>query len=148
MTYHPTLGPLSHVGIATQDLAAAISRWRQIAPDLLVGERIPVAEQGVEVVFLDFASHPGHSRLELLTDISAGGRISQFIATRGEGIHHLCFTCADIRAELARLKKAGFRLIDETPRIGALGKPIAFIHPLTAGGVLLELEEESGAAAS
>jgi methylmalonyl-CoA/ethylmalonyl-CoA epimerase len=136
------VGTLGHVGIAVKDIDAAIARYRELSPDLIVSFRTVVADQGVEVCFLDFPAHSATGRIELLQSISANSGVAKFIETRGEGLHHLCFTCKNIETRLAELSKLGYTLIDKEPRIGALGKKIAFVHPKSTGGTLIELEEE------
>ena len=142
MSLH-TGGAIAHVGIAVGDIDSAIETYRVLCPELIIGPRVAAVEQGVEVCFLDFPSNPVLGRIELITDIPPGHKISDFIAKRGEGLHHVCFTCENLVGKLAELSAAGFRLIDATPRIGALGRPIAFVHPSSTGGVLVEFEEES-----
>ncbi len=128
---------ISHIAIAVEDLDTARKAF-----ETLVGNKVEVVEdvpdQKVKVGMLPV----GESRLELAGPTDPSSTIAKFIAKRGEGIHHICFEVADLRAELARLKKAGFQLIDEKPRLGADGHLIAFIHPRTTGGVLVELSEK------
>ena len=83
----------------------------------------------------------GESLVELLEAKSEDSPIGKFVAKRGPGIHHVCFAVDDLEGTLARCRAAGLRLIDETPRIGAEGKRIAFLHPSATGGVLIELSE-------
>jgi methylmalonyl-CoA/ethylmalonyl-CoA epimerase len=83
----------------------------------------------------------GESLVELLEAESPDSPIASFVAKRGPGIHHVCFAVDDLDATLARCRAAGIRLIDETPRLGAEGKRIAFLHPSATGGVLVELSE-------
>jgi methylmalonyl-CoA/ethylmalonyl-CoA epimerase len=83
----------------------------------------------------------GESLVELLEAASAESPIGRFLARHGPGIHHICFAVDDLDAALERCRTAGLRLIDETPRIGAEGKRIAFLHPSSTGGVLIELTE-------
>ena len=94
-----------------------------------------VSEQRVRVAMLPI----GESHIELLEATSPDSAIARFIEKRGPGIHHIALRVDDIRAELSRLKESGARLIDETPRVGAGGCLVAFVHPATAHGVLLEL---------
>lgn len=128
---------ISHIAIAVEDLEAA-----EKAFETLVGSKVQAVEevpdQKVKVGMIPI----GESRLELAGPTDSTSTIAKFIEKRGEGIHHICFEVSDIRAELARLKGAGFQLIDETPRLGADGHLIAFIHPRTTGGVLVELSEK------
>lgn len=134
-------GLLSHVGIAVLNIERAIDTLRKVCPDLVEAERVTVAEQGVEVCFLEFPSQQG-GRIELLRGLSPDSPISKFIEKRGEGLHHICFGCASVRERLSELREKGFELIDDSPRRGALGKNIAFIHPSSTHGALIELEEE------
>ncbi|HVG31885.1 MAG TPA: methylmalonyl-CoA epimerase, partial [Pyrinomonadaceae bacterium] len=98
-----------------------------------------VAEQGVRVAMLPI----GETRVELLEPTSEASPIAKFLEKRGAGIHHIAVRVDDIRATLARLKEQGLRLIDEVPRRGAGGCLVAFIHPSSANGVLLELVEHT-----
>lgn len=128
---------ISHIAIAVEDLEKARKAF-----ETLVGNRVQVVEdvpdQKVRVGMLPV----GESRLELAGPTDPTSAIARFIQKRGEGIHHICFEVLDIRAELARLKAEGFQLIDQEPRLGADGHLIAFIHPRTTGGVLVELSEK------
>ncbi len=128
---------ISHIAIAVENLETATKAF-----ETLVGNKVQVIEevpdQKVRVGMLPV----GESRLELAGPTEPSSTIARFIEKRGEGIHHICFEVADIRAELARLKAAGFQLIDQEPRLGADGHLIAFIHPRTTGGVLVELSEK------
>lgn len=127
---------ISHIAIAVADLETARKAF-----ETLVGNKVELVEevpdQKVRVGMLPV----GESRLELAGPTDPSSTIATFIEKRGEGIHHICFEVEDIRAELARLKAAGFQLIDDQPRLGADGHLIAFIHPRTTGGVLVELSE-------
>ncbi len=128
---------ISHIAIAVADLETARKAF-----ETLVGNKVELVEevpdQKVRVGMLPV----GESRLELAGPTDPSSAIATFIEKRGEGIHHICFEVGDIRAELARLKAAGFQLIDDQPRLGADGHLIAFIHPRTTGGVLVELSEK------
>jgi methylmalonyl-CoA epimerase len=133
---------LSHVGIATNDIDKSVAIYRQLCPELIVHDRITVAEQGVIVCFLDFPVHCSQGRIELLQPLDDSSPLAKFISKRGEGLHHICFACENLAEELKRLSAAGFQLIDERPRQGASGRPIAFVHPKSTGGTLIEFEEE------
>lgn len=134
---------ISHVGIAVKDLEAAMKKYR-----LLVGhdanEIEEVADQKVKVAMFAAAvdAHEAGGRVELLQGTSDDSPISKFIEKRGEGLHHICIYVDDIEQKLEELKAAGVRLIDETPRIGAGGCRVAFVHPVGGNGVLIELEEK------
>ena len=124
---------LHHVGIAVADLDAAVARWcRLLGAEVEAEEQ--VASQGVRAVAL----HTGSGRVELLAALEADTPVGRFLERRGEGMHHLAFSVDDIEAELSRLRAAGADLIDEQPREGLYG-PVAFVHPETMGGVLIEL---------
>lgn len=125
---------IDHIGIATRGVDEAAIFWAN-ALGLTVAETEEVADQKVRVAMLAV----GESRIELLEGTSPDSPISKFIEKRGPGIHHLAVNVDDIHATLARLKKNGVRLIDAEPRIGAGGCLVAFVHPSSTGGVLLEL---------
>jgi methylmalonyl-CoA/ethylmalonyl-CoA epimerase len=127
---------IEHIGIATERIEEALAFWRD-ALGLDVVHTEEVAEQGVRVAMLPL----GEPRVELLEPTHAGSPVAKFLAKRGPGVHHIAVRVDDIRAALARLKAQGARLIDETPRTGAEGCLVAFVHPASAGGVLLELVE-------
>jgi methylmalonyl-CoA/ethylmalonyl-CoA epimerase len=127
---------IEHLGIATRRLDEAIGFWRE-ALGLEVVETEEVADQRVRVAMLPL----GESRIELLEPTSEDSPIAKFLEKRGPGIHHIAVRVDDIRVALARLKEQGARLIDETPRTGAGGSLIAFVHPSSTNGVLLELVE-------
>ena len=131
---------IEHIGIATHKIDDALGFWRD-ALGLRVVETEEVAEQGVRVAMLPL----GEPRIELLEPTSDASPVAKFLEKRGAGIHHIAVRVDDIRAALARLKEQGARLIDETPRIGAGGCLVAFVHPSAAGGVLLELVEHTAA---
>jgi methylmalonyl-CoA/ethylmalonyl-CoA epimerase len=126
--------PLDHVGIAVRALDEAIPLYESIAGAAAYG-RERVESQGVEVAFVG----TGDGRLELLAPTRDDSAVARFLERRGAGMHHLCYRVPDVAAELARYRAAGARLIDETPRPGAAGHLVAFIHPKSTGGVLVEL---------
>jgi LAO/AO transport system kinase len=128
---------LDHVGIAVADLTAAISFYRD-ALGLEIEAPEEIASQRVRAHFIP----AGESALELLEGTSEDSPITKYVAKRGPGIHHLTLRVPDIRAALARLKEKGVRLIDESPREGAHGSLVAFVHPSSAHGVLVELKEK------
>jgi methylmalonyl-CoA epimerase len=127
---------LDHVGIAVKDLEASLAFFRD-AVGLHVEESENVATQRVRAHFLP----AGESKLELLEATASDSAIAKYIDKRGPGIHHIALRVADIAAALALLKAKGVRLIDETPRPGAEGAMVAFIHPSAAHGVLVELKQ-------
>ncbi|MDB4886376.1 MAG: methylmalonyl-CoA epimerase [Gemmatimonadetes bacterium] len=125
---------IAHVGIAVADLAAILPFYRE----LLDLPEVPLADaDGARIAGLQ----AGESLIELLEARSSDSPIGKFVARRGPGIHHICFAVDDLDGTLARCRQMGIRLIDETPRLGAEGKRIAFIHPGATAGVLVELTE-------
>jgi methylmalonyl-CoA epimerase len=125
---------LDHVGIAVHSLDDSLPVFESITGGKGHG-RERVEQQGVEVVFLG----SGDGRLELLAPTRDDSAVAKFLARRGPGMHHLCYRVDDIVAELERYRAAGAQLIDEAPRPGAAGHLVAFIHPKSTGGVLIEL---------
>ncbi|NJE85715.1 methylmalonyl-CoA epimerase [Thermococcus sp. CX2] len=128
---------IDHVGIAVKNLEDAIKVWEGLG--LSVEEIEEVPDQKVRTAII----HVGESRIELLEPTAEDSPIAKFIAKRGEGIHHIALGVDNIEEHLAKLKDAGYRLIDEQPRIGAGGAKIAFVHPKAVTGVLLELCERN-----
>lgn len=127
---------IDHVGIAVSDLEKAVEFYRdQLGLDFKGTE--VVDEQKVKVAFFPV----GESKLELLEPTDPDGPVGKFIAKKGEGVHHLSFRVSNIEEKLKNLKDQGVALIDETPRYGAGGAKIAFLHPKSTGGVLIELCE-------
>ena len=127
---------IDHVGIAVEDLDAALAIYQQgFAMELV--HRETVAEQGVEAVLLDI----GENHVELLAPLGPDTPVGRFLAKKGPGIHHVAYQVTDIDAVLETLKAAGTRLIDETPRIGIRDSRVAFLHPAASGGVLTEIVE-------
>ena len=129
---------IDHIGIATRGIDEAANFWRT-ALGLSTIETEEVAEQKVRVVMLPI----GESRIELLEATSEDSPISKFIEKRGPGLHHLAVNVDNIHSALAQLKQDGARLIDTEPRRGAGGCLVAFVHPLSTGGVLLELVQKA-----
>jgi methylmalonyl-CoA/ethylmalonyl-CoA epimerase len=125
---------LDHIGIATRRIEEALELWQDTL-GLQVDFTEEVKDQGVRVAMLPI----GETHIELLEPLSHDSPVGKFLEKRGPGIHHVAVRVTDIRASLAKLKKNGTRLIDETPRQGARGCLVAFIHPASANGVLLEL---------
>jgi len=125
---------IAHIGIAVRGLDDSISFYR----DVLGLSDVPLDDaDGAKIAGLA----AGESLIELLEAESPDSPIGKFVAKRGPGIHHVCFAVDDLDATLARCRAHGIRLIDETPRIGAEGKRIAFLHPSSTSGVLVELSE-------
>ena len=135
---------IDHIGIATTGIVDVVRFWRD-ALGVQPGKTEEVIDQKVRVAMLPI----GESRVELLEATSTDSPISKFLDKRGPGIHHIAVQVDDIRVALAGLKKSGVRLIDEEPREGAGGCLVAFVHPSSSGGVLLELvqnpERQEGA---
>ena len=128
---------IDHIGIATRGIDETARFWCE-ALDLDITETEEVPEQKVRVVMLGI----GESHIELLEATSDDSPISKFLERRGPGIHHIAIRVHDIRGTLAELKEKGARLIDEEPRVGARGCLVAFVHPSSTGGVLLELVQQ------
>lgn len=125
---------IAHVGIAVATLDGGMSFYR----DILGMPDVPIADSdGARIA----AFQAGPSLVELLEAESPDSPIGKFVAKRGPGIHHVCFAVDDLDATLERCRAAGIRLIDERPRLGAEGKRIAFLHPSSTSGVLVELME-------
>jgi methylmalonyl-CoA epimerase len=129
---------INHLGIATKGIDEALAFWSDALGLENVHTEI-VEDQKVRVAMLPL----GESRIELLEPTSEDSPISKFLEKRGGGIHHIAVEVTDIEASLAKLKEKGMRLIDERPRIGAEGCLVAFVHPSSANGVLLELVQTS-----
>jgi methylmalonyl-CoA epimerase len=134
---------IDHVGIAVPDLAAARRVFEGLLGMRVVAEE-DVPEQRVRVVKLD----AGGGDLELLQATDPDGAVAKFVAQRGAAIHHVTVRVADLAATLARLAAAGVELIDRTPRVGAGGAKIAFLHPRSTAGILIELCEDASGTAS
>ena len=127
---------IDHIGIAVESLEASKRLYGEVFGLKLVFEE-EVPTERVRVAAYD----GGGMRIELLESTSPDGPIGRHIAARGPGIHHVCYRVDDVRATLARLAAEGVRLIDTTPRPGAGGCQVAFVHPKGAGGVLVELSQ-------
>ncbi|QYO65430.1 methylmalonyl-CoA epimerase [Leptolyngbya sp. 7M] len=125
---------INHLGIATKDIDNALRFWEGSLGLENVHTEV-VEDQKVRVAMLPI----GESRVELLEPTSDDSPISKFLEKRGGGIHHIAVEVEDINAALDRMKAAGAELIDKAPRIGAEGCLVAFVHPRSSGGVLLEL---------
>lgn len=125
---------IAHVGIAVLDLEAAAAFYTTI---LGLTPHPPETADGATIVSFPF----GDSEIELLAPGDPDGPIARFLAKRGPGIHHVCYRVPDLDAALGACRAAGYRLVDDRPRIGAGGRRIAFIHPKSTAGILLELTE-------
>ncbi len=125
---------VAHVGVAVTSLSEALPFYRDLL-GLPVGP--PESADGATIVAVNL----GATRIELLEATDPTSPIGRFLAKRGPGIHHVCLRVPDLDAALARCRAAGLRLIDETPRPGAHGRRIAFIHPTATAGILVELTD-------
>ena len=134
---------LDHIGIAVDDIAASLAFFRD-ALGLDVDGTEDVASQRVRAHFLD----AGGATLELLESTAPDSPIAKFVARRGPGLHHITLRVDDIESALAQLKERGVRLIDEHARPGAEGAQVAFIHPSSTHGVLVELKQAASGSAS
>ncbi|MFZ0965484.1 MAG: methylmalonyl-CoA epimerase [Candidatus Bathyarchaeia archaeon] len=128
---------VDHVGVAVKNLDEAIALYRDVLGFRLEDVHI-LTERKVRVAFL---STGGETNIELLEPIGGDSPVAKFLESRGEGIHHVAVKVNDIEAVLAELKRKGVTLIDDKPRAGAEGAKIAFVHPKSTKGVLLELVE-------
>ncbi len=129
---------LEHIGIAVDDLDKAV----KLFTELLESEPSPIKEVPDQKIKVVFYRRKGVAALELLAPTDENSAIGKFLNKRGPGLHHLSFAVENIERKLAELKTRGYSLIDEKPRIGASGRKIAFIHPKSTSGVLIELEEK------
>ena len=141
---------LDHIGIAVSDLAAALAFYRDaLGLEIDVPEEVPTQRVRARFVRLDGARAAGTGTagpgLELLEATAEDSPIAKYVGRRGPGLHHITLRVEDLRASLADLKSRGVRLIDEAPRPGAHGALVAFIHPSSAHGVLVELMERRSA---
>jgi methylmalonyl-CoA epimerase len=129
---------IDHVGIAVDDLDTEIERYRRaLGVEPIHRER--VEDQGVEEALFS----AGTSFIQLLGSLGPDTPVGRFLARRGAGVHHVAYRVEDVADALAHLRAEGARLIDETPRPGSRGTTIAFVHPSSMGGVLVELVEEA-----
>lgn len=131
------LTKIDHIAIVIKELDQTVNTYSKLL-GVEPYHREKVIEQKVEVASLKI----GQSNIELVSPLDNDSGIAKFLSQKGEGIHHICFRVDNIEAELSRLDKLGFQLIDKKPRIGAEGAKIAFLHPKTANGVLIELKEK------
>ncbi len=125
---------IAHIGVAVTDITAALAFYQDV-----LGATTKSVEDadGAAIVALPF----GDIDLELLEPRGDEGPVGRFIAKRGPGIHHICFRVTDLDAALERCRDRGYRLVDDRPRVGAHGRRIAFLHPKSTSGILLELTE-------
>jgi methylmalonyl-CoA/ethylmalonyl-CoA epimerase len=132
----PTIKRIDHIAIVVSDLEAALSFWRD-ALGLEMARLEEAPEQQSEIAFLP----SGESLVELVRPTTDDSGVARYLQKRGPGLHHICFEVENLEASLAELKAKGVRLINETPLAGEDGKKLAFIHPESANGVLVELYE-------
>ena len=125
---------IAHIGIAVSDLDAALAFYRDV---LGLAPRPPETADGATIVSLPF----GPVDVELLHPLTPDSPVARFLQRRGPGIHHVCYRVANLEQALDACRRAGYRLVDQRPRTGAHGRAIAFLHPRTTGGVLIELTE-------
>jgi methylmalonyl-CoA epimerase len=125
---------IAHVGVAVADLAEALAFYRDVL-GLAPGASETV--DGATIVSLPF----GGSQIELLQPVTPDSPVARFLERRGPGIHHICLRVPDLDTALARCRDLGYRLVDERPRTGHGGHRIAFLHPKSTAGILLELTE-------
>ena len=131
------LEAIHHIGIAVLNLEEAKKTFCEALGLRCIDEKT-LPERGVRVAFLS----TGNTTVELLEGIGETSTVTKFIEQRGPGIHHLCFEVDNINRVMKELAADGMRLIDDRPRPGAEGKPVAFLHPKSTGGVLIELIEK------
>ncbi|MCW5514715.1 methylmalonyl-CoA epimerase [Muriicola sp. Z0-33] len=131
------MNKIEHIGIAVKDLEASNKLFAKLFGKAHYKTE-EVASEGVKTSFF----MAGPNKVELLEGLNEDSPISKFIEKKGEGIHHIAFEVDDIEAEIARLSAEGFRVLNETPKKGADNKLVAFLHPKSANGVLVELCQE------
>lgn len=131
------LGKLGHIGIAVDDLEQAKRLFGEVLGLRFSGEK-ELPDRGLRIAFYE----TGNTKIELLEGTDPESAVSKFLRKRGPGIHHLSFEVADIGRVLEDLAAGGVELIDRRPRAGAEGRSVAFLHPKSTQGVLIELEQE------
>jgi len=131
------MNKIEHIGIAVKDLKKANELYAQLFGEAHYKVE-EVASEGVNTSFFKV----GENKIELLEATNNDSAIAKFIEKKGEGIHHIAFDVDDIEAEIKRLKSEGFKIINETPKKGADNKLVAFLHPKSTNGVLIELCQE------
>jgi methylmalonyl-CoA/ethylmalonyl-CoA epimerase len=129
---------IDHLGIAVRSISDSLAFYCDVL-ELKLAAREAIADQGVNVALLPV----GETRIELLEPVSEDSPVGRFIAKRGEGLHHICYEVEDLRSKMDELRSRGVRVLDGYPRRGAEGKLVAFLHPASANGVLVELVEKA-----
>ena len=129
-------GRIDHVGVAVEDLDAAIALYEG-SFEMALAHRETVESQGVDAVLLDV----GEGHVELLAPLGPDTAVGKFLARKGPGLHHVAYAVDDIEAALEQVRGAGLELIDTEPRAGIHGSRVAFLHPRSTGGVLTEIVE-------
>jgi methylmalonyl-CoA/ethylmalonyl-CoA epimerase len=132
-------GRIDHIGVAVEDIDAAISLYRD-SFEMELAHRETVESQGVEAVLLDV----GEGHVELLAPLGPDTPVGKYLAKNGPGLHHVAYAVDDIDAALERIAAAGIQLIDSEPRVGIRDSRVAFLHPRSTGGVLTEIVEPAG----
>jgi methylmalonyl-CoA/ethylmalonyl-CoA epimerase len=132
-------GRIDHIGVAVEDLDAAIALYER-SFEMTLAHRETVESQGVEAVLLDV----GDGHVELLRPLGPDTAVGKFLARKGEGLHHVAYAVDDIDATLQKLAAVGLELIDSEARTGIRDSRVAFLHPRSTGGVLTEIVEPAG----
>lgn len=125
--------PVDHIGIAVNNIDASAEFYNNLF-GVTISHRENVADQHIEVAFIQLPN----IKIELISAMNSEGPVHRFIEKRGEGLHHICYKVPDVQAMLNHCEKNGMTLIDKSPRKGAYGKLIAFVHPKSCSGVLVE----------
>ena len=132
-------GRIDHIGVAVEDIDAAIELYRD-SFGMELAHRETVESQGVEAVLLDV----GDGHVELLAPLGPDTPVGKYMAKNGAGLHHVAYAVEDIDAALDKIAAAGVQLIDSEPRVGIRDSRVAFLHPRSTGGVLTEIVEPAG----
>ena len=132
----PLFGRIDHIGVAVEDIDAAIALYQE-SFEMALAHRETVSSQGVEAVLLDV----GEGHVELLAPLGPDTPVGKYLARNGPGLHHVAYAVDDIDGALQRIAATGIELIDSEPRTGIRGSRVAFLHPRSTGGVLTEIVE-------
>jgi methylmalonyl-CoA epimerase len=133
-------GRVDHVGIVVADTAAAVALYQALF-GLRADPTVEVEREGVRLTFLHPRAGADGTTVELLQPTRDDTGVARFLERRGEGMHHVCFEVDDVQREIERLARLGYQVLDQTPRRGAHGERLAFVHPKSTRGVLVELYE-------